>query len=148
MEEEQVQEISVTPEVEKQVKKAPYSAASVRAVAKLENCSISQPIFTTLNNSIPILVKLVPHDKLWNNDYSKSVMCSKEYFKYYLGKEGLPPTTREIIRKNIQTLLTKIITLSCKQTKQYKKKIINAETVETFINFFRSTNQSEDTDMH
>lgn len=135
MEEEQQQELTI--------KKAPFTAASIRSVAKQEGCSISGPVFTVLTESVPKIVRTVPRDKVWATRHTKLVMCSKEYFKFYLGKEGLVTATREIIRKNTQILLTNVIVQACKVTKSHKKKIVSKDDVECFVDFF--TNQCEDT---
>lgn len=131
------------------IKKSPYSAASVRTVAKLEDCSISRPVFDSINENIDAFISMVPKDKVWHNNYQKRVICSREYFKFHLGKSGFSNTERENVRKNVEILLTNIIHYACKATKQYKKKIVQKDLVNYFISFYKEQfNQCEDKDMH
>ena len=115
----------------------PFSKASLRSVCKLQNCSMSADIDKLLINQVPNIISLLPKDHVFKRFASeKKVMCNKKWFDLKLGEQNYSRQERENVRQNCQILLTKILLDAGKNTKLNKKKIIQASTVESYLNAY------------
>lgn len=78
---------------------------------------------------------LVPRDHLYRSlKGDKKVNLSKGWWNAKLGELGRKE--REVVQRNVQTLVTKLIISACKVTKAHKKVIINANTMKRCLKMF------------
>lgn len=125
-----------TPEKKKK-STFPFTIASINAIGKDNGCSISSKVPSCLFGEVDQLINYVPTDKQYKviKDGKKSIQCSKAWFNQKLG--NLSRIERENVRINVQILLTRLLYLACKMTKEQKKVIVTEFLVKSTLKSFR-----------
>lgn len=117
----------------------PFSEASLKALTKSNGCSLSNDVVKFLLVELPTLIDKVPYKKRFkaiDGEQQKKVICVKKWFDLQLGQKNYLRKDRLTVCHNMEVLLTHVLMLACKNTLDHKKKIVQLETVKSYLNSY------------